>query len=128
VLVALPEELGAETDEEAAQLEAARERGDYVGVMPTRTLMEMVPGRGHHPEAVAGILRQLSRPAPDGQVHVLGTLDRCVAAVPAYADPVLAAATRAVGRLRSPTQRGRGHLPRCRWSTSTPTPSGRRGG
>jgi hypothetical protein len=61
---ALLEELGAETDEEAAQLEIARERGYYVGVMPVPALVATVPGRGHHPEAVAGILRQLSRPAP----------------------------------------------------------------
>jgi hypothetical protein len=46
---------------------------------PIRALVEMVPGRSHHPEAVAGILRQLSRPAPEGQVHVLATLDGCVA-------------------------------------------------
>lgn len=64
VLVALPEELGAETEEEAAELEAARERGYYVGVMPIHALTKMVPERGHPPDAVAGILRQLARAAP----------------------------------------------------------------
>ncbi len=73
VLVALPEELGAEIDEEAAQLGVARERGHYVGVMSISALVEMVPGRGHHPEAVASILRQLARPAPPGEVHVLAS-------------------------------------------------------
>jgi hypothetical protein len=92
VLIALPEELGAETAEEAAELEAARERGYYVGVAPITALAQMVSEHDHHPEAVAGILRQLSRPAPEGQVHVLGVLDGCVAAVTARADPALAAA------------------------------------
>jgi hypothetical protein len=90
VLVALPEELSAETDKDAAELEAARECGYYVGAMPIRTLMEMVLGHGHHPEAVASILRQLSGAAPEGQIHVPGTLDGCVAAVTARADPALA--------------------------------------
>jgi hypothetical protein len=56
-------------------------------------LAQMVPERGHPPETVAGILRQLSRPAPRGQVHVFGVIDGCVAAVAARADPALAAAS-----------------------------------
>ncbi len=68
VLVALPEELSAETDEEAAQFEVARERGHYVGVMPIPALVATVPDRGHHPEAVvstvAGICVHPVKTAP----------------------------------------------------------------
>jgi hypothetical protein len=92
VLVGLPEELGAETEEEAAELEAAREVGYYVGVMPVEKLARMVPGKGHDLDAIAGILRQLHRPPPPGQIHVVALLDGCVAAVTARADPEIAAA------------------------------------
>ena len=92
MLVALPEELGAETDEDAAELEAARERGYYVGAMPIRMLMEIVRERGHHPETVAGILRQLSGSALEGHIHVLEALDGCVVAISTRGNPALVAA------------------------------------
>jgi hypothetical protein len=92
VLVGVPEELGAETPEEAVLLQAARELGYYVGVMPVDQLVRMVPARGHDLDAIAGILRQLHHPPPEGQIHVLALLDGCVAAVTARANPEIAAA------------------------------------
>jgi hypothetical protein len=92
VLVGLPDELGGETPEEVAELEAAREVGYYVGVMPVDKLVRMVPAKGHDLDAIAGILRQLKRPPPEGQIHVVALLDGCVAAVTARADPAIAAA------------------------------------
>ena len=75
--------------------------------MPINGLVEMEPGRGHHPEAVVAIVRHLSRPAPEGQVHVLGALDGCVAAVTARANPELAAsrAVEAIAAQRRQMQR-----------------------
>lgn len=92
VLVAVPEDLGAETEEEAAALAAARARGVFVGVMSIDELMRWVPGDGHNPDEIAGILRQLRRPPPEGQVHVLGVMQGCVATLTARADAALAAA------------------------------------
>ena len=92
VFVALPDELGAETAEEAAELAAARASGHYVGVMPIDQLIRMVPRSNLDPGEVAGILGQLRRAPPEGQVHVLATLRGCVAAITARADPAIAAA------------------------------------
>src|SRR5277367_2341211 len=92
VLVAVPEALGAETPEEAAALEAAREQGYFVGVMSVDALIRFVPAEGHDPEAITDILRQAGRPPPQGQVHVLGALEGCVAAVTARANPEIVAA------------------------------------
>jgi hypothetical protein len=92
VLVALPEDLGAETPDEAAELQAALELGYYVGVMSIDELIRMVPADGHDPDLLTAILRQLRRPPPEGQVHVLATLDGCVASITARANPEIAAA------------------------------------
>jgi hypothetical protein len=92
VLVARPEALGAETPEEAAALDAARASGHYVGVMPLDKLVGMIPSSDLDPHEVTGIVRQLRSPPPPGQVHVLGTLQGCVAAITARADPEIAAA------------------------------------
>jgi hypothetical protein len=92
VLVALPEDLGAETPEEAVALAEARAVGWFVGVLPIAALVRMVPAQGHDLDLIAGILRQLQRPPPEGQVHVLGLLEGCVATVTARADPAIVAA------------------------------------
>jgi len=47
VFVALPDELRAETAEEAAELDAARAAGHYVGLMPIDQFIRMVPARRH---------------------------------------------------------------------------------
>lgn len=85
VLVAVPEELGPETEEEARAIEAASQTGIYVGVATTSELNRMVPTTGHDPEQIAGILAQLNRPPPEGQIHVLAVLDGCAATVTARA-------------------------------------------
>ena len=89
VLVALPEELGAETAEEAAELAAAREPGFYVGVIPVVALLKMVPAEGD--PALAAIRHQLSQPAAEDQVHVLGILGDAVATVTVHATAELVA-------------------------------------
>ena len=63
LLVTVPKELGAETEEEEAELEAARAIGYYVGVLSVDELIQLVPA-----------------------------IEGCVAAVTARADPELAAA------------------------------------
>lgn len=92
VLVALPDELGAETPEEAAALEAAGARGYFVGVVAAETLLQFVPVSGHDPAMLARIRRQLRHPPPDGQVHVLATLDGCVATLTPQANAEMVAA------------------------------------
>src|SRR5262249_10215175 len=77
VLVAMPDELGAETDEEEADLVAARATGRYVGVMSIDKLIQMIPSRDLDPDEVTAILRQLRGPPPAGQVHVVCTFQGC---------------------------------------------------
>lgn len=91
VLVAVPEELGAETPEEVAALETARELGYFAGVASVETLIRFVPGDGHDPDELAAIVRQLCRPPPEGQIHVLAVLDGCVATVTAHASAAMVA-------------------------------------
>jgi hypothetical protein len=52
---------------------------------------EVVPERGHDPEALVGIMRQLRGPAPPGEVHVLALVDGCAATVTARANAEMVA-------------------------------------
>jgi hypothetical protein len=92
VLVGLPDYLRGQTEEEIAALDAARERGIFVGVMSIADLIRMVPERGHDPAVLTGIVRQLRQPAPCGEVHVLALLDNCAATVTARASAEMVAA------------------------------------
>jgi hypothetical protein len=92
VLVGLPEYLGAQTPEEAAALEVAREVGYYAGVASIDELIRIVPEKGHDPEQIARILAQLRRPPPEGQVHVLAVIEGCAATVTARASVEIVAA------------------------------------
>lgn len=87
VFVGVPEELGAETPEEAAALAIAREVGYYAGVATVDELLRHVPEDGHDPDLLDEIRRRLCLPPPEGQVHVLVSLDGCVATITAHADP-----------------------------------------
>ena len=93
---------GAETAEEAAALAAAREQGYFVGVMSIDALIRFVPAEGHDP---GGHHRYppaaRSRPPPEGQVHVLGALQGCVAAVTARANPEIVGGERPSKPLRA---------------------------
>jgi hypothetical protein len=64
VFVGLPDQLRGQTEEEIATLDAARERGIFVGVMSIADLIRIVPERGHDPAVLTGIMRRLRHPAP----------------------------------------------------------------
>jgi hypothetical protein len=92
VFVGLPDQLRGQSEEEIAALDAARERGVFVGVMSIADLIRLVPERGHDPAVLTGIVRQLRQPPRRGEVHVLALLDNCAATVTARASAEMVAA------------------------------------
>jgi hypothetical protein len=92
VFVADPSELGAETQQEAAELAVARQRGTYVGVMSIDAMIRALHGQdgsAHRRALMKGIAGRLRQPPPEGQVHVVVMRASCAATVTARADQAL---------------------------------------
>lgn len=95
VLVTLPDYVSAETEEERAALQVARELGYFVGAFAVPDLIAFVRtvDRGSSgPENFDRVVQELEQEPPAGRVHVVGVLGRCVAALTVHATPAILAA------------------------------------
>jgi hypothetical protein len=73
IFVGDPDEMGAETPEEVAALEAARTKGAFLGLMRHEDLVRMLPASQAR-EVVLDRTRRLLAPPPAGSVHALAVL------------------------------------------------------
>lgn len=70
VFVGDPRGMGAENEEEAASLEAARARGIFVGLMTVENVSRMIAATDQDPKYIAGRLGQLQQSPGPERVHV----------------------------------------------------------